>query len=64
MRIRANTRRYVAIFSEVVDEIMPPPTKDISEYSEVIDVILRQRNERNAQLDVEQEHFPSHLLRR
>lgn len=52
------------LFSEVVDEIMPTPTKDISEHDEVIDVILHQRRERNDQMDVMQEGFPSHLLRR
>ncbi|KAJ6624493.1 MCM2/3/5 family-domain-containing protein [Mycena sp. CBHHK59/15] len=59
-----NTRRYVTLFSEVVDEIMKVtiPTKDISEQDEVIDVILHQRRERNEQMD--QAGFPEHLLRR
>lgn len=43
---------------------MPMPTKDISEHDEVIDVILHQRRERNEQMDVSQDGFPSHLLRR
>ncbi|KAF8891198.1 MCM-domain-containing protein [Infundibulicybe gibba] len=51
-RISHNTRRYVSLFSEVVDKLMPQPTKDISEHDEVIDVILHQRR------------FPDHLLRR
>lgn len=63
-RIRHNARRYIMLFSEVVDKIMPTPTKDISEHDEVIDVILHQRRERNDQMDVLQEGFPSHLLRR
>lgn len=63
-KIRLNTRRYVILFSEVVDEIMPGATKDISEYDEVIDVILHQRRERNEQIESGQESFPSHLLRR
>lgn len=63
-RIQQNTRRYVALFSEVVDKLMPTPTKDISEQDEVIDVILHQRRERNERLDSTQEGFPTHLLRR
>ena len=63
-KIRSNTRRYIILFSEVVDEIMPGPTKDITEYDEVIDVILHQRRERNEQIEGGQESFPSHLLRR
>lgn len=43
---------------------MPTPTKDISEYDEVIDVILHQRRERNDQMDAMQEGFPKHLTRR
>lgn len=63
-RIRSNTRRYVSLFSEVVDKLMPQPTKDISEQDEVIDVILHQRRERNEQLEGGQDGFPEHLLRR
>ncbi|KXN86922.1 DNA replication licensing factor mcm7 [Leucoagaricus sp. SymC.cos] len=63
-RIRFNTRRYVQLFCEVVDELMPPPTRDISEYDEVIDVILHQRRQRNDLLEGGQEKFPDHLLRR
>ncbi|KAF9566354.1 MCM-domain-containing protein [Agrocybe pediades] len=63
-RIRNNTRRYVSLFSEVVDKLMPQPTKDISDQDEVIDVILHQRRERNEQIDGTQEGFPDHLLRR
>ncbi|PSR77614.1 hypothetical protein PHLCEN_2v7804 [Hermanssonia centrifuga] len=63
-RIRYNTRRYVQLFSEVVDKLMPLPTKDISEHDEVIDVILHQRRERNERMEGMQEGFPDHLLRR
>jgi DNA replication licensing factor MCM7 len=63
-RIRNNTRRYVGLFSEVVDKLMPQPTKDISDQDEVIDVILHQRRERNEQLEGGQDGFPEHLLRR
>jgi len=63
-RIRNNTRRYVSLFCEVVDKLMPQPTKDISDQDEVIDVILHQRRERNEQLEGAQDGFPEHLLRR
>ncbi|PPQ71415.1 hypothetical protein CVT24_012233 [Panaeolus cyanescens] len=63
-RIQNNARRYVGIFCEVVDKLMPEPTKDISDQDEVIDVILHQRRERNQQLEAGQEGFPHHLLRR
>jgi len=44
---------------------MPLPTKDISEFDEVIDVILHQRRIRNDELDGSQNPaFPEHLLRR
>lgn len=59
-----NARRYVMLFSEVIDEILKAngPTKDISEKDEVIDVIMHQRRERNLQMD--QTGFPDHILRR
>jgi DNA replication licensing factor MCM7 len=63
-RIRANTRRYVKLFYEVVDKLMPIPTKDISEQDEVIDIIMHQRRERNEQIEGMQDGFPVHLLRR
>ncbi|TCD67279.1 Mcm2-7 hexameric complex component [Steccherinum ochraceum] len=63
-RIRNNTRRYVQLFSEVVDKIMPTPTKDISEHDEVIDIILHHRRDRNARIEGGQAGFPDHLLRR
>ncbi|KAH8117008.1 MCM2/3/5 family-domain-containing protein [Phellopilus nigrolimitatus] len=64
-RIRNNTKRYVDLFCEVVDQLMPDPTKDITEQDEVIDVILHQRRERNEMMEgTQQAEFPPHLLRR
>lgn len=64
-RIRNNTRRYVQLFAEVVDDLMPPPTRDISYHDEAIDVILHQRQERNSQSQEEgRPGFPPELLRR
>ncbi|KAF5387543.1 hypothetical protein D9757_006542 [Collybiopsis confluens] len=62
--ILENTRRYVTLFSEVVDKIIPEPTKDISQYDEVLDVILHQRRERNERESDAENTFPDHLLRR
>ncbi|KAF8559699.1 minichromosome maintenance protein mcm7p [Imleria badia] len=63
-RIQNNTRRYVQLFCEAIDKLVPTPTKDISEHDEVIDVILHQRRERNEQTEGVQDGFPDHLLRR
>ena len=66
-RIKHNVRRYVRLFNEVIDSIMPQPTKDLSESDDVIDVVLHQRANRNAELesqDQAQDLFPAHLVRR
>ncbi|KAI1794704.1 MCM-domain-containing protein [Ganoderma leucocontextum] len=63
-RIRRNARRYVSLFSEVIDSIMPPPTKNISEHDDVIDIILHQRREHNDNAEAGQQLIPDHLLRR
>jgi DNA replication licensing factor MCM7 len=63
-RIRNNASRYTKLFNEVVDGLMPIPTKDISEQDEVIDIIMHQRRERNEQIEGSQDGFPIHLLRR
>ncbi|KAF8503257.1 MCM2/3/5 family-domain-containing protein [Russula emetica] len=64
LRIRNNASRYTKLFNEVVDQLMPIPTKDISEQDEVIDIIMHQRHERNEQIEGSQDGFPIHLLRR
>jgi DNA replication licensing factor MCM7 len=63
-RIKNNASRYTKLFNEVVDQLMPIPTKDISEQDEVIDIIMHQRRERNEQIEGSQDGFPIHLLRR
>jgi DNA replication licensing factor MCM7 len=64
-RIRSNTRRYTQLFSEVIDEIMPNPTKDISHLDDVLDVIIHQRREKNlANGQDGQNLFPPMLTRR
>ena len=63
-RIKHNASRYTKLFNEVIDTLMPMPTKDISEQDEVIDIIMHQRRERNEQTEGSQDGFPTHLLRR
>ncbi|KZV96166.1 minichromosome maintenance protein mcm7p [Exidia glandulosa HHB12029] len=64
-RIQTNARRYQMLFCEVIDQIMPPPTRKLNDTDDVIDIILQQRailaqqhNEENTQT------FPPQLLRR
>ncbi|CCH44358.1 DNA replication licensing factor [Wickerhamomyces ciferrii] len=51
--ITQNTYHYIELFSKVIDEIMPFPTKDISYKDGVLDVILHQRRLRNQRLEAE-----------
>ncbi|KDN39694.1 putative DNA replication licensing factor [Tilletiaria anomala UBC 951] len=48
--IKANTRRYVSLFCNVVDRLLEEkvfPTKDISDKDDVLDVIMAQRRAQN-----------------
>ncbi|CAE6433643.1 unnamed protein product [Rhizoctonia solani] len=64
-RIKANVRRYKQIFSEAVDELMPEPTRDISYLDDVLDTIMHQRAQINAENEeAGQVGFPPQLLRR
>lgn len=64
-RIRNNTRRYVLLFYEVIDSIMPTPTKDISQEDDVLDVIMHQRREKNLENEGnDADGFPPQLIRR
>ena len=45
--IQSNTKRYLNLFCEVIDRMMPDPDRDISEKDDVLDVIRHQRLERN-----------------
>ncbi|KAG9035051.1 Mcm2-7 hexameric complex component [Tulasnella sp. JGI-2019a] len=65
--IRNNASRYVTLFSEAIDSVMPNPTQDIRMDEEPLDVILHQRREkqdRNAEADPEATPFPAQLMRR
>ncbi|SPO31850.1 probable DNA replication licensing factor [Ustilago trichophora] len=46
--IRNNAKRYLDLFCECVDKLVPQPSKDISHKDDVLDVIRHQRMERNA----------------
>lgn len=48
--IMTNTHRFIEVFSDVIDKLMPEPTKDISYQDDVLDVILSQRKLRNQRL--------------
>lgn len=48
-----NTRHFVELFSQVIDDLMPEPTEEISYRDDVLDVILHQRRLRNARLQQE-----------
>ncbi|KAG3073347.1 DNA replication licensing factor [Phytophthora idaei] len=48
-RIVRNARRYIALFSDAVDENLPPPTRDISDSQDVLDVLRISRAQELAQ---------------
>ncbi|KAK6463582.1 DNA helicase and DNA replication licensing factor [Scheffersomyces coipomensis] len=56
-----NTYRYNELFSKIIDDIMPEPTKDISYKDDVLDVILHQRKLRNLRLQQESNDEFNHL---
>ncbi|RHY91772.1 hypothetical protein DYB37_001831 [Aphanomyces astaci] len=63
-----NTRRYVTLFSDAVDEILPPPSRDISQAHDVLDVL---RLHRVQEATTDPDHpvdirtiFPPALMRR
>lgn len=75
--IQENADHYIELISEIIDEIMPLPTKYVSYREDVLDVILHQRRERNVRItnemesqnsltvpDRENEMFPPELTRR
>ncbi|ETV95484.1 hypothetical protein H310_10955 [Aphanomyces invadans] len=63
-----NTRRYVTLFSDAVDEILPPPSRDITQAHDVLDVL---RLHRVQEATTDPDHpvdvrtiFPPALMRR
>ena len=51
--ILQNTHHFIELFSTVIDELLPSPTKDISYKDDVLDIILAQRKTRNLQIHAE-----------
>ncbi|CAI5715106.1 unnamed protein product [Peronospora effusa] len=49
-RIVRNARRYISLLSDAVDENLPPPTRDISDSQDVLDVLRISRAQELAQL--------------
>ncbi|KAJ6002474.1 DNA replication licensing factor MCM7 [Penicillium sp. IBT 35674x] len=72
--IQKNTKRYIDVFSQAVDAMMPAGTKDISFKDDVLDVIMSQRDKRNETMETAAEAdmdaadaaslFPPELTRR
>jgi hypothetical protein len=81
--ILSNARQYLNLFASSIDGLLPAPTIDIAldgaEGTDVLDVIMDQRRERNVQMDEavdadgvrtdgatvgDAERFPPELLRR
>ncbi|KAJ0400619.1 hypothetical protein ATCC90586_008486 [Pythium insidiosum] len=48
-RIVRNTRRYMVLFAEAIDDILPAPTRDISDSQDVLDVLRIHRAQELAQ---------------
>lgn len=64
-----NTRRYVALFSEVIDKLLPAPDVEADHTDDVLDLIMQQRREMNEQIENGERGpdggmFPPELMRR
>ncbi|KAJ6012156.1 hypothetical protein N7522_002511 [Penicillium canescens] len=73
--IEKNTKRYIDVVSQAVDNIMPKETKDVTFKDDVLDVIMSQREKRNETMEMAMEAdmeaaasapsmFPPELTRR
>ncbi|KAJ5907502.1 DNA replication licensing factor MCM7 [Penicillium taxi] len=72
--IQKNAKRYIDVFSQAVDSVMPKETKDITFKDDVLDVIMSQRDRRNETMEMAAEAdmdaaapeamFPPELTRR
>lgn len=62
--ITRNTRRYVNLFAEVIDKLMPPPDAGLDLTTDVLDLIMEQRQELNDRTADEAGMFPPELMRR
>ncbi|CAK7223986.1 DNA replication licensing factor MCM7 [Sporothrix curviconia] len=48
--IETNTKHYVEVFSQAVDEMLPEPSADVSFKDDVLDVLMARRKLRNREL--------------
>ncbi|KKK12390.1 hypothetical protein P175DRAFT_0505311 [Aspergillus ochraceoroseus IBT 24754] len=72
--VQKNTKRYIEVFSQAADAIMPKETKEITFKDDVLDVIMSQREKRNEAMTMQMEAdndaaltpamFPAELTRR
>lgn len=48
-RVRINTSRYISIFSQVIDSVMPQPSRQLGEDEQsTFDIVMQQRRFNNA----------------
>lgn len=63
-----NTRRYIQLFADVIDKLMPEPDAEMDYTEDVLDLIMQQRREMNEQImngeRAEGGMFPPELMRR
>ncbi|WVQ81309.1 hypothetical protein IAT38_003432 [Cryptococcus sp. DSM 104549] len=66
--IQNNTRRYIQLFSDVIDKILPQPDNEEDFTDDVLDMIMKQRRQLNDDVaEGERENrgmFPPELMRR
>ncbi|OCF40398.1 minichromosome maintenance protein 7 (cell division control protein 47) [Kwoniella heveanensis CBS 569] len=67
--ITRNTRRYIQLFADVIDKIMPEPDHELDYTADVLDLIMQQRRQMNEQVHNgeradEGGMFPPELMRR
>ncbi|KAI9924999.1 hypothetical protein ASPWEDRAFT_118579 [Aspergillus wentii DTO 134E9] len=72
--VQKNTKRYIDVFSQAVDDVMPKETKEMTFKDDVLDVIMSQREKRNETMTMAMEAdmdaaaapsmFPPELTRR
>jgi DNA replication licensing factor MCM7 len=45
-----NTRRYIQLFCEAIDKLLPEPDAGLDRTDDVLDLIMEQRQQLNAEL--------------
>ncbi|RUP50978.1 MCM2/3/5 family-domain-containing protein [Jimgerdemannia flammicorona] len=63
--IQYNTKRYIDLFANAIDNLLPSPTVDITSEDDVLDVIMHQRKQHDeARGNDTETGFPTSLTRR